>query len=62
MLNAMINVIIEEELYDTQYIQGNVDGFQALKEKVKDFKHLKNLSDKNKLKPHTDETRTSEII
>ncbi len=37
MLNAMINVIIQEELYDSQYIQGNVDGFQALKEKVKDF-------------------------
>ncbi|MEP5699610.1 MAG: molybdopterin-dependent oxidoreductase, partial [Sneathiella sp.] len=37
MLNAMINVIIEEELYDEQYIQANVDGFQALKDKVKDF-------------------------
>jgi formate dehydrogenase major subunit len=37
MLNAMINVIINEELFDTQYIQANVEGFQALKEKVKDF-------------------------
>ena len=37
MLNAMINVIIEEKLYDEQYIQANVDGFQALSEKVKDF-------------------------
>ena len=37
MLNAMLNVIIEEKLYDEQYIQANVDGFEALKAKVKDF-------------------------
>jgi formate dehydrogenase major subunit len=37
MLNAMIHVIIEEKLYDEQYIQANVSGFEALKEKVKDF-------------------------
>ena len=37
MLNAMLHVIIEEKLYDEQYIQANVDGFAALKEKVKDF-------------------------
>ncbi|MBB4004373.1 formate dehydrogenase subunit alpha [Aurantimonas endophytica] len=37
MLNAMINVIIEEKLYDEQYIQANVAGFEALREKVKDF-------------------------
>ncbi|MEN0086989.1 MAG: molybdopterin-dependent oxidoreductase, partial [Pseudomonadota bacterium] len=37
MLNAMIHTIIDEELYDQQYIQANVDGFEALKEKVKDF-------------------------
>lgn len=37
MLNAMLNVIIEEKLYDEQYIQANVDGFDALKAKVKDF-------------------------
>ena len=37
MLNAMINVIIEENLCDTQYIQANVDGFQSLADKVKDF-------------------------
>ncbi|MEM1343666.1 MAG: formate dehydrogenase subunit alpha [Pseudomonadota bacterium] len=37
MLNAMIHTIIEEGLYDEQYIQANVDGFEALKEKVKDF-------------------------
>ena len=37
MLNALIHVIIEEQLYDEQYIQANVAGFEALKEKVKDF-------------------------
>ena len=37
MLNAMIHTIIEEELYDQQYIQANADGFDALREKVKDF-------------------------
>ncbi|MEO1702118.1 MAG: formate dehydrogenase subunit alpha [Pseudomonadota bacterium] len=37
MLNAMLHVIIEEKLYDEQYIQANVDGFDALKEKVADF-------------------------
>lgn len=37
LLNAMLNVIITERLYDEQYIQANVSGFEALKEKVKDF-------------------------
>ncbi|MEO0637350.1 MAG: formate dehydrogenase subunit alpha [Pseudomonadota bacterium] len=37
MLNAMIHTIIDEKLYDEQYIQANVDGFEALREKVKDF-------------------------
>ena len=37
MLNALIHVIIEENLYDEQYIQANVSGFEALKAKVKDF-------------------------
>jgi formate dehydrogenase major subunit len=37
MLNALIHVIIEEKLYDEQYIQANVSGFEALKAKVKDF-------------------------
>ena len=37
MLNALLHVIIEEKLYDEQYIQANVSGFDALKEKVKDF-------------------------
>ena len=37
MLNAMLNVIVEEKLYDEQYIQANVSGFDALKDKVRDF-------------------------
>ncbi|MEM8797160.1 MAG: formate dehydrogenase subunit alpha [Pseudomonadota bacterium] len=37
LLNAMLNVIISENLHDEQYIQANVDGFEALKEKVQDF-------------------------
>ena len=37
MLNALLHVIVEEELYDEQYIQANASGFEALKEKVKDF-------------------------
>jgi formate dehydrogenase major subunit len=37
MLNAMIHTIIDEELYDAQYIQANASGFEALREKVKDF-------------------------
>ncbi len=37
MLNAILHVIVEEELYDEQYIQANVSGFEALKDKVKDF-------------------------
>ena len=37
LLNALLHVIIEEKLYDEQYIQANVSGFEALKEKVKDF-------------------------
>jgi formate dehydrogenase major subunit len=37
MLNAILNVIITEKLYDEQYIQANVSGFEALREKVADF-------------------------
>jgi len=37
MLNALIHTIIEEELYDAQYIQANASGFESLREKVKDF-------------------------
>jgi len=37
LLNAMIHTIIDEGLTDAQYIQANVDGFEALREKVKGF-------------------------
>jgi formate dehydrogenase major subunit len=37
MLNAMLNVIVEEKLYDQQYIQTYVEGFDAWKENIKDF-------------------------
>ena len=37
MLNAMLNVIVTEKLYDEQYIQTYVEGFDAWKENVKDF-------------------------
>ncbi|MEM8813468.1 MAG: formate dehydrogenase subunit alpha [Pseudomonadota bacterium] len=37
LLNAMLHVIVDEKLYDEQYIQAHVDGFEALCEKVADF-------------------------
>jgi formate dehydrogenase major subunit len=37
MLNAMLNVIVTEKLYDQQYIQTYVEGFEAWAENVKDF-------------------------
>ncbi|WP_375261541.1 molybdopterin-dependent oxidoreductase, partial [Palleronia sp.] len=37
LLNAMLHVIVEERLYDEQYIQANVSEFDALKSKVADF-------------------------
>ena len=37
MLNAMLNVIIAEKLYDQQYVQTYTEGFDKLAESVKDF-------------------------
>jgi formate dehydrogenase major subunit len=37
MLNAMLHTIIEEKLYDQQYVDGYTEGFEALKAKIKDF-------------------------
>ena len=37
MLNAMMNVIVEEELYDKQYIQAHTDGFEKLKVHLADY-------------------------
>ncbi|MFQ5619802.1 MAG: formate dehydrogenase subunit alpha [Rhodospirillales bacterium] len=37
MLNAILNVIVEEELYDKQYVAAHTEGFDSLKDHVKDF-------------------------
>ena len=37
MLNAVLNVIIGEKLYDQQYVQTYVEGFDQIAENVKDF-------------------------
>ncbi len=37
MLNAMLNVIVTEKLYDQQYIQTYVEGFPQFAESIKDF-------------------------
>src|SRR5947207_4277597 len=37
MLNALLNVIIGEKLYDQQYVQSNTEGFAQLAESVKPF-------------------------
>jgi formate dehydrogenase major subunit len=37
MLNALLNVIIEEDLVDQQYLQAQTQGFEALKAHIKDF-------------------------
>ncbi|MCB1387045.1 MAG: formate dehydrogenase subunit alpha, partial [Nitratireductor sp.] len=37
LLNAMLHTIIEEELYDRQYLQAHTLGFEALKESIKRF-------------------------
>ena len=37
MLNAMLNVIVTEELYDKQYVQTYVEGFAPFAEHIKDF-------------------------
>ncbi|MFN3350760.1 molybdopterin oxidoreductase family protein, partial [Pseudorhodoplanes sp.] len=37
MLNAMLNVIVTENLYDRQYVQTYTEGFEAFAEHIKDF-------------------------
>ena len=37
LLNAMIHTIIEEGLYDEQYVQGRVDGFDEVCENIKAY-------------------------
>ena len=37
LLNALLNVIVTEELYDRQYIEAHVAGFDALSQHIRDF-------------------------
>ena len=37
LLNAMLNVIIEEGLHDEQYVAAHTEGFEALKKHIKPF-------------------------
>ena len=37
MLNAMLHTIVEEKLYDRQYVQANTEDFEKLVENVRDF-------------------------
>ena len=37
MLNAIMHVIVDEELYDRQYIQAHTDGFERLKAHLADY-------------------------
>ncbi|HSM19871.1 MAG TPA: formate dehydrogenase subunit alpha, partial [Hyphomicrobiales bacterium] len=37
LLNAMLHVIMQEELFDAQYVQAHTEGFEGLREKVKEF-------------------------
>ncbi len=37
MLNAMLHTIVEEQLYDRQYVQANTEDFEKLVENVRDY-------------------------
>jgi formate dehydrogenase major subunit len=37
MLNAMLHTIVEEELYDRQYVQANTEDFEKLADNVREF-------------------------
>ena len=37
LVNAMLNVIVTEELYDKQYVEAHTEGFENLKNHIKDF-------------------------
>ena len=37
LLNGMLHTIIEENLYDVQYVAAHLEGFEALKSSMKDF-------------------------
>jgi formate dehydrogenase major subunit len=37
LLNAMLHVIVSEELFDRQYVEAQTEGFEKLKRHIKDF-------------------------
>ena len=37
MLNALLHTIIEEDLYDRQYIQAHTEDFEQLREHIRDY-------------------------
>ena len=37
LLNGMLHTIVEEKLYDQQYVQAHTEGFEALVESIKDY-------------------------
>jgi formate dehydrogenase major subunit len=37
LLNAMLYTIVEEELYDRQYVQAQTEGFEALEERIQGY-------------------------
>ena len=37
LLNALLNVIVSEKLYDEQYVQAHVEGFESLQRHIEDF-------------------------
>jgi len=37
LLNAMLYTIVEEKLYDVQYVQAHTEGFEELQERIQDF-------------------------
>lgn len=37
LLNGMLHTIVEENLYDRQYVQANTEGFEQLKESIKGY-------------------------
>ena len=45
MLNALLNVIIEEEIYDRKYVRAHTEGFENLKKHVKAFtpEHMQSI-------------------
>ncbi|NRB01443.1 MAG: formate dehydrogenase subunit alpha, partial [Rhodobacteraceae bacterium] len=52
LLNSIMNVIVEEELYDRQYIAGFTEGFEEFAEHIRDFAPEK-MADLTGIDPET---------